>query len=181
MCHLFVRLVHLNKIIRLLKKRSLLNLEHIRKGGFAMSDEKISISIPLDEDGFLELQCPFCNEVFRLDNDEVQSDDVLGIFCPNCGLTGELNDFYTDDVIESAQIAAMNLAKEMLNESFKKMEKKSGGFFKVKEKLKTEPEKIIFLKNKDVEPMFFTCCEKSAKVSFNLKENGAYCPYCGVK
>ena len=149
--------------------------------GFAMSEEKTNIYIPTDEDGFIELQCPFCNEVFRLDADDVQSDDTLGIFCPNCGLTGEFNDFLTADVIESVQIAERNLAKEMINKELKKMEKESGGFLKVKEELELETEKTVFLKNMDASLITFACCEKSAKVSFHIEVNGAYCPFCGVK
>lgn len=146
-----------------------------------MSTETIEFSIPLDEDGFVELQCPFCKEVFRLNAEDVESDDVIGIFCPSCGLTGEINNFLTDDVLESAQIAAMNMARAYLNDSLKKLERESKGLLKVTEKLKPEPNNLLTIKKVDVDLMMFDCCGRSAKISPLANQCKAYCPYCGVK
>lgn len=146
-----------------------------------MSDIKVQIEVPLDEDGFMELQCPFCQESFKLVADEMQSDDVVGIFCPNCGLTTDVQEFLTSEVLENLQIKANNIAVEMLNDGLRKMEKESKGLLKVQEKLTLEPEKPLYVKNNDFESTTFSCCGKSAKVSYGKGIIGVYCPYCGTK
>jgi hypothetical protein len=146
-----------------------------------MSDIKVQIEVPVDEDGFLELQCPFCNESFKLDVDEVQSEDVVGIFCPYCGLTSDVQEFYTSEVLENLQIKANNIAIEMLNDGLRKIEKESKGLLKVKEKHTLESEKTLYVKSNDFEPVTFNCCGKSTKVSYGKGTTVVYCPYCGTK
>jgi transcription elongation factor Elf1 len=146
-----------------------------------MSDGNIPIKIPCDNDGYVTFQCPFCNEVFKLSADEVQADDVINLFCPICGLMSEPNSFLSDKVIKHVQDIAMNYFKNLLNDSFKKMERNSKGFFKVTNKLKIEQEKLLYETENELQQVTFECCEKSAKIRLLNKELGAYCPYCGVK
>ena len=47
------------------------------------------IAIPADNDGFALLQCNLCGEFFKLKPSDVQSDEVLNIWCPVCGLISE--------------------------------------------------------------------------------------------
>lgn len=48
--------------------------------------ENMAISIPLDEDGFLLLQCPFCRGFFKVRSEDYEADDVEELWCPLCGL-----------------------------------------------------------------------------------------------
>lgn len=146
-----------------------------------MSDEKLSISIPTDNDGFVTFQCPFCGEIFKLQAEEIQADDVINIFCPICGLMSEPSNFVTDNVIQHAQDVAMNYVKDLLNDNFKKMEHDSKGYFKITNKLKTEQEKLLYETESELQQVTFECCNKNAKIRLIDKELGAYCPYCGVK
>ena len=58
------------------------------------------IAIPADNDGFALLQCNLCGEFFKLKPSDVQSDEVLNIWCPVCGLISD--GYFTQDVIDLA-------------------------------------------------------------------------------
>lgn len=60
----------------------------------------LEISMPTDSDGFILLQCPLCGEYFKLTPDDIRADDVLQIWCPNCGLISD--NFLPEEVKELA-------------------------------------------------------------------------------
>lgn len=68
--------------------------------------EEVSISISLDEDDFLLLQCPSCRGFFKVRSEDYEADDVVELWCPLCGLKN--NSFWTDEVIELAKAKALN-------------------------------------------------------------------------
>lgn len=74
--------------------------------GANMDDFSLKLSIPTDDDGFVLLRCPKCGEFFKLPPSDIESDDVLEIHCPQCGLISE--NYFTDDVIELAQNKVLN-------------------------------------------------------------------------
>lgn len=147
-----------------------------------MGDKFFEIQIPTDIDGFVLLKCQYCCEFFKLIPDEMQSDDVIEIICPSCGLKCE--NYLTDDVIELAVKKSNNIALEMINKEFKKMEKKfKNGMFSVdyKQLSKKEIENPILLGIDALELQKYNCCKKSAKIKPLYKIISSYCPYCGVK
>lgn len=146
-----------------------------------MSTENIEFGIPLDEDGFVELQCPFCNELFKLSYEELNADDVIDLFCPSCGLTDSPKSFLTKELIESINIMMANRFKEMINKNLKKVKNNSKAIKITTKEFKLETEKKLFVKNNNVDLVEFECCSKYAKVSNLVRENEAFCPYCGVK
>ena len=58
-----------------------------------MDNLRFNISIPSDEDGCVLFQCPNCGELFKVVVDEYESDSVLDIHCPLCGLISD--NFFT--------------------------------------------------------------------------------------
>lgn len=46
----------------------------------------MEISVPLDKENFIELECDFCKNRFMLHQDVYESDDNINFFCPICGL-----------------------------------------------------------------------------------------------
>jgi len=148
-----------------------------------MSDNVIKISIPLDDDGFLELECPFCGESFKLLGNDYEDEDIFQIFCPFCGLVDDkINYIMNKDFEDHITTLAENLAKDMINKSFKDMENRFRGSknisFKKGNDLKMEkPKKLIALN--DLIEYEMRCCDKQIKV---VSENmGVFCPFCGVK
>lgn len=144
-----------------------------------MKGFKKEIPLPCDSDGYTLFQCPHCNEYFKLNNNELIKEDIIDLFCPICGLSSKSSKFLSDEVKKHAQEIAVNYAKTILNESFKKMERGSKGMFKVTNTLKIEPEKQLYDHNHELDIVRFKCCDKTAKVLLVDKETG-YCPYCGV-
>ena len=53
-----------------------------------MGDE-LSISIPLDENGFMLMQCPSCRGSFKVRSEDYEADDVEELWCPLCGLKND--------------------------------------------------------------------------------------------
>lgn len=140
------------------------------------------IAIPADNDGFALLQCNLCGEFFKLKPNDVQSDEVLNIWCPVCGLISD--GYLTQDVIDLALKMATNIANDLLFDSLKDMQKRfNGGFIsmKISKKPDREIESPIVSGIEALEVQKYKCCKKQAKIKPLVKIFGSYCPYCGVK
>lgn len=148
-----------------------------------MSEVIFKIDVPSDDDGFITLQCPFCMGDFKLTTEDFQSDDVINIFCPYCGLQNEGNEYLTDEILEQAQIIAQNYVNSTINDFMSGLEKSFRGnkhiSFKAGKKLKMEDNKVLFEKE-EMDMITPSCCKRPVKTK--LLESGAvYCPFCGVK
>lgn len=140
------------------------------------------IAIPADNDGFALLQCNLCGEFFKLKPSDVQSDEVLNIWCPVCGLISD--GYFTQDVIDLALKMATNIANDLLFDSLKDMQKRfNSGFIsmKISKKPDREIESPIVSGIEALEIQKYKCCKKQAKIKPLVKIFGSYCPYCGVK
>lgn len=51
-----------------------------------MNEKRFEIGIPVDIDGFLEMECDFCKNRFMLHKDVYGDEKNLYFFCPICGL-----------------------------------------------------------------------------------------------
>ncbi len=146
-------------------------------------EHNFQISIPTDEDGYLSLVCEFCGDRFKLEGSEVQDESIDLIFCPVCGIKGEVSSFLPPDVIEAAQRAAENMMADILNGFSKSLKMSLPSSNSVSVDIKDIPkqaDKIISEQN-DLEMISFECCGKSAKVHPVQESAGVlYCPYCGV-
>lgn len=140
------------------------------------------IEIPVDNEGFALLQCNLCGEFFKLKPIDVQSDEVLNIWCPVCGLISD--SYLTQDVIDLALKMATNIANDLLFDSLKDMQMNfNGGFIsmKISKKSDKEIESPILSGIEALEIQKYKCCKKHAKIKPLVKMFGSYCPYCGVE
>ena len=140
------------------------------------------IEIPVDNEGFALLQCNLCGEFFKLKPIDVQSDEVLNIWCPVCGLISD--SYLTQDVIDLALKMATNIANDLLFDSLKDMQMNfNAGFIsmKISKKPDKEIESPILSGIEALEIQKYKCCKKHAKIKPLVKIFGSYCPYCGVK
>ena len=147
-----------------------------------MSEIKMEISIPADNDGYILLQCPICGDYFKIKPRDYEDDDVLEIYCPCCGLCSD--NYITEDVLELALAMTKNVATELIYNEMKKWElqfKGSGLTFKAGRKQKPEPENLISIGIEALIITNFFCCKRSAKIKPMLRISGCYCPFCGVK
>lgn len=109
-----------------------------------MEETHFEIRIPCDDDGFILLRCPHCDELFKLTAENIESDETLDIHCPSCGLSA--NNFLTQDVIDLALAKTSNYAMDAITQQLQAFAKKnSSGLvrFEVKANREREPEPPI--------------------------------------
>lgn len=109
-----------------------------------MDEQTFEISIPSDEDGYILLQCEHCGEYFKITAEDCNSDGILRLVCPACGLESE--NYFTQDVVDLALTITKNYAMDEIFNAFKDLEKSaSNGLvkFEAGKKPKHEPENYI--------------------------------------
>jgi hypothetical protein len=145
-------------------------------------DNTFTISIPLDKDGFLELECDYCRGRFMLTKEIFEDDDNLNFYCPICGIPNRINTFYCPEVLEKANQVAMNYA---LDEIYKTLSKdfksfnKNGVFKLTVDKPKPVPVSELFVPIHEYKKIHLSCCEISIKATSFDETIGVYCPLCG--
>ncbi|MGM9978346.1 MAG: hypothetical protein ACI33J_06075 [Clostridium sp.] len=70
-----------------------------------------SVSKSSDEDNCVSFNCPHCRERFKLEMNDFEEFEGDIMYCPSCGLNDKIGAFYTNDLIEAAEIEAINLVK----------------------------------------------------------------------
>ena len=149
-----------------------------------MAEQVVEISIPLDKDGFIEMECDYCKTRFMLYKDDYENEDNLFLFCPICGIPNKTNKFLVPEVLEKAQQIAENYMLDeldkMLNKSMRQINKNSFIKMSVKKtervqekELYTPIDAYVICRNK--------CCGIDVKVKNIDKETGTYCPICGCE
>lgn len=147
-----------------------------------MGNASLEISIPLDKDGFVEMECDFCKNRFMLHQEVYESENNINFFCPICGLPNNINTFFVPEVLEKAQQMAMNYMLEELDRTLGKSIKQinKSGFIKMSMKgTKKEVEKELYTPSVDYTVCKKGCCNIGVKVMDIDKEIGIYCPVCG--
>lgn len=145
-----------------------------------MSQKKLRLSIPSDSDGFILLQCPLCGEFFKLTFKDIEDDEVLEIWCPNCGIKSE--SYLSDDVIKLAMNMIKNTVNREIYNTFKGLEREySNGSitFNVGRLPEQKPEDPLISSIEMLEIQHYGCCSKDAKIITSAKFAGSYCPFCG--
>ena len=144
-----------------------------------MASIEINVKLPVDDDGFIEYECPFCKQVFKLEKNlfknEYKNEEL---FCPYCGLKSNVNRFYTTEFIEYLDSVKTSKVNELINKEMSNIAKKSKGLLTIKSK------------NKNIEPLMLKlhydinnnhiCKICNEKFKTNNSSKIIYCPYCGV-
>jgi hypothetical protein len=76
-----------------------------------MSEQiELSMSLPLDRDGFLRRECPTCEKQLKFlvsdqdDADGQESLDAAGLFCPYCAIQAPPQAWHTQEQLRYAEI-----------------------------------------------------------------------------
>lgn len=99
-----------------------------------MNDEiEVSISLPLDSDGFLRRECPTCEREFKWFHHEQGDPDAertTQYFCPLCGVASGLDSWWTPAQCEYAEGSALTTsgAIELVHEAVRQEFKGMKGF-----------------------------------------------------
>lgn len=144
-----------------------------------MGNTLLEISVPLDKDCFIEMECDFCKNRFMLHQEVYESEDNINFYCPICGLPNKINTFFVPEVLQKAQQMAMNYMLDELNRTLGKSIKQinKGGFIEMSMKSqKKEPDKELYTPSVDYIKCVKKCCNIAIKVMDIDKETGTYCP-----
>ena len=101
-----------------------------------MSELEISLSLPLDSQGFLRRACPACCREFKWLSNE--GDDTLPppeqYYCPYCGASAALDEWFTPEQFAYIETEVVDQAilpsLEDLAKSVRKLNRSSGGLIK---------------------------------------------------
>lgn len=137
-----------------------------------------SISLQSDENGLVTLQCDRCKSRFKLECDFLNNELDGEICCPVCGIHGELNSFWPEEIVDEVGKIVMMEAEEMLQKAFKGFNSK---FIKVKSTPVKRVNRELVFPNKDYEmqKISLECCHKDIGLKPADITAGFYCPYCG--
>ena len=142
----------------------------------------LKLSIPLDDDGFIEMECDFCKNRFMIHESVFQDEAYLHFFCPICGLPARTNSIYTEEVLDAAERMVANYALDEVERQFGPLMKQinRSGFLKMEMKVpKREPAKELYTPTTEYKSIRQSCCGVSIKISEFDAEVGMYCPICG--
>lgn len=143
-----------------------------------------NIEIPTDSEGFCSLECPHCNDRFKVSSTDIDAEDTFELSCPSCGLNGKKSDFISKDVIEYAETLALNYATQEIFNTFKKTNNnnnKRDGFsisFNMKKPIQQQPK--LLKEDEKLEKIELYCCDKVIKINIDHIVSNVYCPFCGV-
>ena len=150
-----------------------------------MGDKTFEIKIEGDSEGDVTFECPFCESEFKLNASEFQDENNVftELYCPYCGLTDDINTFYSKEVIEQAEAIAYNYMINEVNKMFKGFQNSCRSNSSIKVEFK-ELKKVSTkeLKDKDTVEEKFSCpmCGNHVKVLYCAGVSKVYCAYCGV-
>lgn len=143
---------------------------------------ELSLSIPLDDDGFIEMECDYCKNRFML-HEHVYSDDAnLHFFCPVCGLPNSINTFYCPEVLEAATRKAANILNEEIQRQLGptiRQFNKNGLITLSLDTPHEQPEKELYKPINEYILLHQSCCDIDVKVLDFDSQIGVYCPICG--
>lgn len=142
----------------------------------------LNISIPLDDDGFIEMECDYCKNRFMLHNSVYSDEANLYFFCPVCGLPNSINTFYCPEVLEAVHQKAENYLQEEIQRKFSSTMRRFNKKGPIKLSLNTPkrtPEKVLYKPINEYVLSHQCCCNIDVKVRDFDNQIGIYCPICG--
>ena len=153
-------------------------MDHLRRLG-----NRISISIPVDENRFTGRECPRsdCEGYFKIEFGTGLKGDGLPCHCPYCGHSAGHGEFWTKAQIEYARSVAIRKITDAIHKDLKRLEfdhKPKGAFgigFSMKLKTGRQPP-IHYYRERQLETeVVCTNCT----LRYSVYGVFAYCPDCG--
>jgi DNA-directed RNA polymerase subunit delta len=79
--------------------------------------------VELDEDDFIEVECPNCEETVCFESNLLNDDDYIEVTCPNCDEVVFTNDDILDDINEDVFDNTTNVDQSLSNKAYKGFKK----------------------------------------------------------
>jgi len=140
-----------------------------------INEISVQIEQMTDTDGYILLQCSYCDEKFKTHHEDYSNYNSLSIKCPLCGLNSE--SYLPTDTAELVREKVSN----DIQKEFKKLLKKPKRYFTSKNHLiKVQAGNMMDITVENFKKSACTYCDKVVKISSNLQITEGYCPFCGV-
>jgi Zn finger protein HypA/HybF involved in hydrogenase expression len=123
--------------------------------------KEVAVPIKVDEDGYVEKECPneICQFQFKvLEKDWIDIFEDEAVYCPRCGETSTSDSFWTTEQIEKAKKQAIKLVRDRLNG-------------------KPFPRSIIPITASRPFELQLKC--DGCQANYSVQGSGFYCPSCG--
>jgi hypothetical protein len=144
-----------------------------------MSDQiELSMSLPLDRDGFLRRECPTCERQLKFvvtdadGEEESQEVDPAGLFCPYCAIPSPPSAWHTAEQLHYAEII---LAREGMGPIFDRAE---AAGFRVTRNAPEEPTPLT--EDDDMRRVEFACHPGEPIKVLDDWTGAVHCIVCGT-
>jgi len=151
-----------------------------------MSNTNIEVSLPLDDDGYISRECPYCKMRFKVHKDDFDGEKFPEeIYCPYCGQSASKDEFWTSEQIKYFQDMVMcKVVAPELDEFDNNLKglNISSGLLDLKVSIDRE-ETTMPVAPEEMGRMNLheqTCCKTVIKVETTL-DKGFYCLICGKR
>ncbi len=169
-----------------------------------MSDKSLLIGVPLDDEGFLRRECPFCSRQFKIllekheielytnnflsaflsseeeeeanENDENQTD----YFCPYCEQFEPFNSWWTQEQTNYFMIFAENHAADLINNFVDSLSSSFKSNSIMQFTANKMPKKVPWIspEENDMKEFNLQCCDKKIKL-LDGWTSIIHCHFCG--
>ena len=148
---------------------------------------EVSVSIPSDENGYLDRECPSseCEFEFKIYEDDWR-DKVSDaeVFCPFCGHTADSGSWCTQSQLEYAKKVALDRVGRRINRAMKldadrwNRSQSNDSFIKMTMKVDSHPSRLL-LPPAVVEPMRIQISCSKCDCHYAVIGAAFFCPACG--
>jgi hypothetical protein len=152
-----------------------------------VSDEmEMSVSVPLDEDGFLRRECPTCEREFKwLLSENGDPPSAAGYYCPYCGIQAQPDTWFTkaqlDFVHNKVAREVTGPTMHQFTRGLGSIAKSSGGLIRAELKGGGKPpEADPLTEQNDMRRVDFVCHPVEPLKVLDDWSAPVYCLICGI-
>ena len=151
-----------------------------------VSDEvSFSISLPLDDEGFLRRECPNCEREFKwLPQDDSEPEPHGGYCCPYCGERASSDSWFTRGQLRVLEAAVdENVIKPQLTgleDSLVDLEQASGGFLSARIERSGSRRPARLTEPTDMRRVDFDCHPREPVKVMDDWQDAVHCLICGA-
>jgi hypothetical protein len=149
-----------------------------------VGDIELSMSVPLDSDGFLRRECPTCEREFKCsatpDGEKGTPAPDGGYFCPYCAVQAAEDGWWTKAQLEAAQSQAYGeVIKPELDKLADSARRTSGDFISVEVNIDEPDPPPPLRETDDMRRVDFTCHPSDPVKVLDDWDDSVHCLICG--
>lgn len=150
-----------------------------------MSEFELSMSVPLDSDGFMRRACPTCERelkwVAAAQGEEATPAPEGGYYCPYCAIQGPAGAWWTEAQLEIAKATAF---REVVGPELEGLagsaRRASSGFLSVDVEITPPSEPPPLTEPDDMRRVDFACHPEDPVKVLDDWTRSVHCPICGL-